>query len=154
MRWIQEFDAKHGPEYVVWDHWVLFADGAKRENVSYGMSAEPHSDPHQRAKDILMFHKVRLQVAVQAFDELKRELVTAAKYAQNERLVPLPPPSEALKELQRLKAQVEEYRQSVEDAEQVVVDTTPEAVLQRRAQNEERRAANSAYLADVQGINV
>lgn len=69
-QWLKEFEQRHGTNYVIWNGWKLYANGARRENVTHEYPAlhEPPTDPLARQKLKVAYAEGRLQEAVDALD--------------------------------------------------------------------------------------
>ncbi len=150
---IQAFHEKHGPDFLSDDNgWLLWPDGARRENSPYGIMIEPDPDRHKRARDKCRYWQLRVDRAVSEFDHLKAGLQMAANASIRDGAIV--PDSRALDELKSLKAEVERLRSRLRSAERGVERTVPEAVKRRAAERAERQAAGREFDGELSRITI
>jgi hypothetical protein len=77
--YLKQFDKKHGGVFIIEKGWLLFADGATRENHSLGRLMEPSADPFERAKAIVHYHEIVLKRALDHFQERKEHYKSLAE---------------------------------------------------------------------------
>lgn len=80
IEFFREFDRQHG-DAVVMGNWLLYCDGALRELTAVGATIEPPRDNIERRKLIVKYREVKLELAVEEFRVLKRELIRKGKQA-------------------------------------------------------------------------
>ena len=124
---VQEFHEAHGYFVSVGD-WLIFADGAVRENASMGIMKPPPENDYERWKLICKFWEVKLELAIGEFDHKKQTYITAASYALKEpRPGGLPcEQDEAIEELKELKKKVSYCQRKFEQAQAEVEKLTPQ----------------------------
>ena len=129
------FDAAHG-ERVQWNDTFYFEDGAARSTDAVAELRPPPAREFDRLTMILYFHKVKLARAVQAFDNLKEQLMhqNCGNGAETSRL----------KELQ---AKVGECSKGVAKAQAALENTD---IGRIRKANAEDRAREGQAIADYQ----
>lgn len=103
---IREFDAANGgPQNCIVDgNWVIFANGASRENTFYGVMIDPPTDPPVLAQRVLRYHKVALDRAIEEFERLKTRLRQQAAEAVRFAGANAPPPPPSEEELDELRS--------------------------------------------------
>jgi len=148
---ITKFHEKHGPDYIAHNGWLLWPDGARRENSSYGVMYEP-TDPHEIAKAKLLYAKLKSQQAVREFDQMKQFLYSLARAASRDG--GHSPNDAALAELKQLQRTVKTACKKLEKAEAEVDRTIPADIKEREAQREKRREASRAVLSKVADITI
>lgn len=68
---VEDFHGKHGPEMVIHNGLVYFPDGATRDNSEGCRLMPPSEDPRERARCVLIFHKVTYELAAAKFRKNK-----------------------------------------------------------------------------------
>jgi hypothetical protein len=127
---VREFHQRHGPEFYCDNGWVYYADGSMREFSLYGALVDP---PNARtvegefmlAENRLKFASLKLQAAVNEFDELNERLSVAN---------PANPAAE-IEKLKHLQQLVTERQRIKADAETALENTH---LGQKRAQRRQR----------------
>ena len=147
------FYQEHG-EYVVVENMSVFADGAKCERAPYGIMVDAPSDPHELAKAILRFWKVKLNRAVARFNSLHSELQIVAKTNKISPRCSPPPSHESLEQLRQLKKTIADYHTKYQQAEKAVEDSIPENVKLRQKQDDENREKNEQFLDELSSIEI
>ena len=150
---IQTFHRMHG-NCIISKGWVYFEDGAVRENNPYGPLIEPSNDPHERAKKVLFYYKLKLQEAVCEFDNHKTALRIQANAGAQSNPAPPPPSQEALDHLKELRDQVKKLKDSVEKAEWDVENTLPEDLKRRRSESAKNRQDNQNFVSLLNEISI
>src|SRR5262245_22420157 len=77
QRFAIEFDRRNG-DFVRIDNLLLFESGAKRDVNPNGMSVDPPEDQLERLQNMEAYRRAKLQRALDEFNKLRQEIVTAA----------------------------------------------------------------------------
>ena len=149
---IEDFHKRHGDDFIESNGWILWPDGAHRENALYGPMVEPSDDPHQRAKQVRMYWELRLGRAVSEFDDFHRSLRAAAQASIRDGAAA--PDDSSLEELTRLKKKIVIARAALEAAETEVENTVPEQIRLHQAAIESRRQAGQKFAEKLSKIEV
>ena len=144
----ERFDAEHGPEYVIDGDWVLFADGARRENAALSCTVLPSPDPHERARWVLRYHEVKWRKAVKAFEDRKEF------YLRHPLANPGPAEVEAAaRDLRALKTAANEALTELEKARELPKKNKPAWQVEqdeRRAAERKAKQEFKAAIADIE----
>ena len=148
---IEQFHELHGPECVVADGHVYFADGSYRENSHYGVL---HDSEHMKPLDLawgrVVYARLRWEEARQRYYDRRDFMIESARAAQALKS-DVPPaelvPDEALAELEALKRKARPLRAVLKRAEQVhqtLKDQAQPKVRQMRARDDHMRSRHAA----------
>lgn len=148
---VSRFDHENGNDAVAVEGWLLFSNGARREQ-QYGALIGPPADPYELCRLQLRYHEQRLLVAAKQFEEKKAHLTTAAHYA---RQAGYPPPdAEALAALTTLQKEVRRRQRAVDAARAALVQNTPASRLARDAAVAAARDEAQAFIEKVSSIRL
>lgn len=151
---LKEFDSKHG-DFVVYEGWLLFEDGAYREKNPMGRWAEPDTDIYKRNKRIAHYYEIKLQLAVEEFWRLKNNLHAVARFnTQQQQNVNCPPDKGQLDHLKELKRKVNALKKRFEEATKQVEASRPKEMKIREKIEEENRLKNEQFLNELNEIEV
>ncbi len=152
---VAAFNKRHGAS-VAYGEWILFEDGARREQNPLGALIEPPDIPWDRAKRIAQYHAIILDAAVKAFDRKRRYYMECAQGSLNQ---PFCPPAAvdaavAGAELRTLQAKVKEAKAAHDKATAAVEAAKPAYFREREQDNAANRAANQALMEQLSKITV
>lgn len=103
---VKDFHTKHSLNdksgFVFDGNWIIYIDGASRENASFGAMQEPSKDKRERLKVIERFYELKLKLAVQEFTLYKQGLKAKTKLSIMNRY-PQPATDEEIARLQHLR---------------------------------------------------
>jgi hypothetical protein len=151
---IEKFDAEHGNDGIVIDGWLLFSDGAMRELSPLGMMRKVPNDIFKAAKLKVHYWEAKLGLAVEEFSTFKKNLLSRAKAALNQRYCPPPPPPEAIEKLKKLKAKVEGFQAKLVEAENNVENAKPDNMKRAEQADEDSRRKNEDFANTIMSIEV
>jgi hypothetical protein len=152
---VKEFDVRHGEDSVVFNvGWLLFGNGAMREINPMGPLIEPPEDNYKRAKLVVRYHEIKLNLAAEEFNLLKHNLKLHAKVGLKERFCPPPPPQEEIERLKQLKKKVQKWQRKLEKSHKELENSKPAQLVERDKTNEGNRRANEDLLGEVERIEV
>lgn len=154
---IEQWDARHGADGFVVGGWVLFSDGAMRENSHMGAMVEPPAKPWERAKAQLRYWEARLQAATSAFGSMKANLRQQAKNALKDagsRTPPSPPSDAQLQELLTQQEAARLLQQKVAAARENVSRNRPSHLHDRERSANAFSAQNEARLREIEEITI
>jgi hypothetical protein len=122
---IKAFHEENGNEYVVLDDgWILFANGAKRENCTFCALVDPPKDPYQLAKLQVKYHRTLFERAREQYDQ---KFEYAQQWAKaSARRGESPPPPSMLEEVKELRKLVKKHQKQLAEAEAHLEDVTPD----------------------------
>ncbi len=139
----KKFHSDHGGDPVVNGEWLLYADGAHRENSVMGAAIEPPKDPFKLAQLKVLYHRLRLKRAVADFNfrfNQVRETTIALK--RDGRL----PPTECLSDLSALREVVKERQTVLESAQEHLESVTPTERRERVEEIAKNKEACDSFL--------
>lgn len=153
-RRIQEFDNRHG-NFVCYADRLYFEDGACRERDPIGKMVEVPPDKHQRAKRVLVYWKLKLDLAVRHFDTQKQHGLAAAQSMVNYGgHIHDDPNDQIVENLKKLKLEVDKIKAHYEEAEKAVTGTVPEEQKEKEQQTEECKQKWREHASKLQSIEI
>ena len=150
----QEFADRHGGSPVQVENIFLFPDGASVNGDDRDDRREPPADPTERLRARRDYVAAHLDRTIDNFQSLKAHCHEQASLAA--RYTNLPgPPVDAPKELRRLAALAEKYREELAEIDAQLAET-PEAQRQREldALRAEQNARQAQLMAEIKGIEI
>ena len=125
--YIKQFDCEHG-DFVVYNGFFYFEDGARRENNPHGPRCEPPQDEYERLKLVVFFWNCKLQLAIEEFHVLKQNLISTARANLNQKHLPDQQGPAMLNELRR---KVKFLQGKLKMSEFLLEEATPEEIKKR-----------------------
>ena len=152
---IKAFDDSHG-NFVYVDGWLLFEDGAQRENNPLGALIDPPPDPLKLAKKIHRYWKVKLELAVEEFHHYRDLFLQHARNSCKQRRAPAPLKStdEVVKHLKELQKKVRACQGQLKAAEEVAEQHKPPRLKELEEQSERFRSEADALIAEIENIEI
>ena len=152
---IKAFDDSHG-NFVYVDGWLLFEDGAQRENNPLGALIGPPPDPLKLAKKIRWYWKVKLELAVEEFHHYRDQHLLHARTACKQQFVsaPLKPTEEVVEHLKELQKKVRACQGQLKAAEKVVEQHKPQRLRELEEQSERFRNEADTLIAEIENIEI
>jgi len=149
---IRQFDKKHGNDGINLNGWLLFSNGARREQNPWGRLCEPPTDLYFRSKLQVRYWSELTRKALDEFDELKHQLVSGANAAMAQGFPG--PDSRFLDQLRQLANAAKACQSSLEEAQKQLTANTPEEVSLREQQDAWNRQRNQSILDELMSIQV
>ena len=152
---IKAFDENHG-NFVYVDGWLLFEDGAQRENNPLGALIGPPPDPLKLAKKIRWYWQVKLDLAVEEFDLYKRKHMQHASNGLKQQVVsaPLKPTDEVVKHLKELQKKVRACQGQLKAAEKIAEQHKPPRLKELEERSERFRNEAETLIAEIENIEI
>jgi hypothetical protein len=151
---IKKFHAEHGGDFVILKGWVLFSDGAVREDNSMGLLVAPPSEPYERATNIFLFYKTKLALAVEEFQVFRSDLLRQSKTNLSQKRCPNAyEPDESLEHLKSLQKKVQNWKVKFEAAKKAVEDNKPDW-MKKRDDDSYERATNEKFVTEINKIEI
>ena len=148
-----EFDAEHGGDGIIVKGWVYFSDGCYRELNPKGLRVTP-TDPYRRAQFVVRYWQAKLNLAVEEFMVLKRNLLAFTKASGNQRHCTPPPDRPAVERLKSIQTKVQNFKQELQKAEENLENSKPREMVQREQVDAELRVECENVFAEIQSIEI
>lgn len=151
---LEQFDLKHsakGPAVRVGEAggWWAYPDGAMREHSQLGQLLEPESlTQKERLHNIIQYHEALLELNVEAFDELKQQLMQTPHVGEDPRI------DEQEVELRKLRREILASRRAVATAEADIERLKPRATKAKNAIEQEGEELCEAFRNKISKIKV
>ena len=152
---VQQFDTSHG-NYVYTNGWLLFEDGAQRENNPLGRLMEPPVDPLKLAKKIEWYWQVKLDLAVEEFDLFKHQHMIHAQTALSQQMAQasLGETAEVVKHLKELKKKVKHCQKGLDMAEAQIEEHKPQRLKELEELSDLNRQDAETLISEIENIEI
>jgi hypothetical protein len=154
---IKLFDNTHGPDFIIVDRTILYADGAFRDLNPYGVLAEPPLDEKKCNESILKFIEAKYNLAREEFQVFKNNLRLCCENAKkypNCSNPPQPPSAEAVAKLKELQKKVHHWQGKLTAARKKLEESIPEHIVKRNEFCEETRRKATSISAEIENIKI
>jgi hypothetical protein len=155
QRFVNEFDTRHGDDFVRVNQWLFFADGARRDVNPFGLSMEPPEDELERFQNMEVYRREKLKRALEAFNKLRQEIVLATDTCRINGYEPPCSAADAKKQLEALLTKARFWQRKVKTIEERIANTPR---MQSRLAYQEGKAYNRTLceevIAAIQGIEI
>lgn len=151
---VEAFDNKHGRDCVVFDSWLLFADGASREIDPFGLLAEPPQDVYKCNQFKVKYHTIKLELAAEEFSVLKQSVMAHTKVILRDRSCSGAPGREAVERLKELQKKVRACQRNLDEAKDNLEKSKPACLIQREVSNEHNRRKAEEFLSEIEKIEI
>lgn len=122
QRFAIEFDRRNG-DFIRIDNVLIFESGAKRDVNPNGMSVEPPDDELERFQIMEVYRRGKLQRALDEFNKVRQEIVTATDTCRINGYEPPCSAQEAKAQLETLLAKVRHWKRKVRTIEERISQT-------------------------------
>lgn len=154
QRFAIEFDRRNG-DFVRIDNVLIFASGARRDINPAGLSMEPPEDTLERLQNMEIYRRGKLQRALDEFNKVRQEIVTAADTCRINGYEPPCSAQEAKQQLETLLENVRHWKRKVRTIEERIASTPR---MRSRRAFQEGKAVNRAkceeVIAAVKGLEI
>jgi len=151
-----EFHKQHkasGFVYVSASDTTLYGDGSWLSGRGMGSVMFTPRTEMERAKSVVRYWEAKTANAIDAFDQLKHQLVDAARCVQRDAAnIELDP--QAINLLDKLAKDVTKCRAELEKAKVAANESVPDWIKTRSAEQDERRRKAAEYLEKVKSITI
>lgn len=152
---VAAFDEENGGDGITYNGWIIYSNGAMREQNPLGMLASPPSNSRECKELILKYWTVSYERSMKAFNE-KRSLYIRHAKAEMRNAISAPPPdkNEVISELELLKSKAIASRVKMEHAQESFRASKPEWIQERENMNASNKVANQSLLEAVNLIKL
>lgn len=149
----REFDAEHGDNPICLNGWLYFSDGCYREVNPLGARVTP-TDPYQRAKLVVKYWELKVDLALEEFTNFKQKLLFFTNNCHNRQICAPPPENDAIAKLESLKLKVQDYRLELQQAEENVKNNKPDEMVRREEVNDQLRKKCEDVLEKIRAVEI
>lgn len=140
------FDEENGP-FIYWSGYLLFENGAVRENNFYGCLWEPPTEPYALWKRKAEYWRARLTMAVRDFDNFKEHHISSLNQILNSNDAgSVSNGDEIIANLKKLQKVVTDMNEKAQECLAMVKKYDPQEARKQRQQEQSQKNKEQAAL--------